>query len=183
MTATTTTVRALGALSAGMLALGMLAACTPEPAPKPKPTKTQLFASDEEAFAAAERTYRAYTDALNNVDTSDPKTFEPAFEETTGDFQSRDKKNLSTMHAEGFTLTGNTVVRGFHGLTTSGAFAQVVGCVTVDVSDTDITDETGASIVPDDRPDTYTAVVTFVQEGDGLLISHADDDREKKCAD
>ena len=39
-----------------------VSACTPEPAPTPTPTG---FASEDEAFRAAEETYRAYVDALN----------------------------------------------------------------------------------------------------------------------
>jgi hypothetical protein len=42
----------------------MLAACTPQP--EPTPTKTALFTSDQEAFKAAEETYRAYNEAGNN---------------------------------------------------------------------------------------------------------------------
>jgi len=66
---TTTFTRAGAALAAAGLLLGMLSACTPEPGPdptkSPKPTKTAIFESDEEAFAAAEKTYREYNDATN----------------------------------------------------------------------------------------------------------------------
>lgn len=78
MTLATSTFRALGALSAGLLTLGMLSACTPTPEPDPKPTKTALFASDEEAFKAAEETYRAYNDAGNakrRDGSNDPQDF------------------------------------------------------------------------------------------------------------
>ena len=34
-------------------------------APDPTPTPTAVFTSEEEAFAAAEETYRAYIDAVN----------------------------------------------------------------------------------------------------------------------
>jgi ABC-type oligopeptide transport system substrate-binding subunit len=51
------------------LALALTTACAPDPAPTPSPTG---FASQEEAFAAAEATYRAYVDALNAVDLADP---------------------------------------------------------------------------------------------------------------
>lgn len=42
----------------------LLTACTPQPGPSPSPSTTG-FANEEEAFAAAEATYRAYVDALN----------------------------------------------------------------------------------------------------------------------
>ena len=69
---TRVTAAALGAL----LMLTLAGCTTPEPT-DPTPTPTSAFASEEEAFAAAEATYRAYVDALNEVDLSDPETFEP----------------------------------------------------------------------------------------------------------
>ena len=54
------------------LALGLTTACQPEPSPSPS---APAFANEEEAFAAAEETYRAYVDALNQVDLSDPGDF------------------------------------------------------------------------------------------------------------
>ena len=46
------------------LALGMTTACQPEPAPSPS---APVFATEDEAFAAAEETYRGYVDALNQL--------------------------------------------------------------------------------------------------------------------
>jgi hypothetical protein len=157
----------------------MLAACTPEP--EPTPTKTALFTSDEEAFAAAEETYRAYTDALNKVDTSDTQTFEPVFALTTGDFESGDRKNLSIMHAEDYVMSGATAIHDFKGISATDDFAQVVGSVCVDVSKTDIRDASDRSVVSPDRPDKYAAIVTFIAEDGVLLISHADSDEERRC--
>ncbi|MET0860918.1 MAG: hypothetical protein ABW091_07810, partial [Microbacterium sp.] len=65
-----------------VLASAALSGCTPQPAPTPTPTG---FATEDEAFAAAEETYRAYVDALNQVDLSDPETFEPVYAWTTGE--------------------------------------------------------------------------------------------------
>src|SRR5688500_5990965 len=62
------------ALAAPALVTGLLAGCAGDPEPA---ETTHGFASEEEAFAAAEETYRAYVDALNQVDLSDPETFEP----------------------------------------------------------------------------------------------------------
>ena len=75
--------RAAAAAIVLALALGMTTACQPEPAPSPS---GPVFANEEEAFAAAEETYRAYVDALNQVDLSDPETFEAVYAWTTGDF-------------------------------------------------------------------------------------------------
>src|SRR5690606_35433643 len=134
------------------------------------------FSSDEEAFKAAEETYRAYTDALNEVDTSDPETFEPVFALSTGDFESGDRKNLSTMHAEGFVTSGTTQIRGFKGVSAADDYTEIVASLCVDVSQTDIRNESGQSIVSPDRPDVYAATVTFVTKTNALLISHANVD-------
>ncbi len=74
------------------LALGMTTACQPEPAPSPS---APVFANEEEAFAAAEETYRAYVDALNQVDLSDPETFEAVYAWTTGEANASDARRRS----------------------------------------------------------------------------------------
>ncbi len=67
--------------------------CQPDPAPSPT---GPAFATEEEAFAAAEETYRAYVDALNQVDLSDPETFEAVYAWTTGDANASERKTLSS---------------------------------------------------------------------------------------
>lgn len=70
-----------------VLAVVLVSGCTPTPEPTPTPTG---FANEEEAFRAAEETYRAYVDALNEVDLADPATFEPLFVWTTGEWPAPD---------------------------------------------------------------------------------------------
>ena len=74
--------RVVAASLALALALGLTTGCQPEPRRHPS---APAFANEEEAFAAAEETYRAYVDALNQVDLSDPETFEAVYAWTTGD--------------------------------------------------------------------------------------------------
>src|SRR3546814_19121412 len=77
--------RALAVLAlVGAAATGCVG--TPEPR---ETTPTPL--RDAEAFAAAEETYRAYVDALNPVDLSDPATFEPVSPLTTRHLTSQDR--------------------------------------------------------------------------------------------
>ncbi len=83
-------------LLAATLALVLAAAVTTGCAPTPEPTEpTPLFTSEDEAFAAAEETYRAYVDALNQVDLSDPATFEDVYAWTTGDANANERKTFS----------------------------------------------------------------------------------------
>lgn len=60
------TARRSAALLAATALAAALTACAPASAPTPSPTPTG-FASEEEAFAAAEATYRAYVDASNRL--------------------------------------------------------------------------------------------------------------------
>ena len=181
MTRAASSVRALGTLSAVLLSLGMLAACTPAPVPEPEPTETALFASDEEAYEAAEETYRAYTDALNDVDTSEPASFEPILDYTSGDFGARERENLSTMHAEGFVLSGTAAIQDFDGREVSADRSEVTARICIDVSGVDVTDADGQSIVSPDRPDVQSAVVTFIASGGRLTIAHATDEDPSTC--
>ncbi|QAY60219.1 hypothetical protein ET475_09615 [Microbacterium protaetiae] len=138
----------------------LLAGCAPEPDPTPSPTAP--FASEAEAFAAAEKTYRAYVDALNNVDLSDPATFEDLYVWETGDALATDKEAFTTMHADGWTMNGTTVVTLIQPADTAMGTAlelRVNACA--DVSDVTIEDGEGASMVDQDRGNMQSLLITF----------------------
>ena len=90
-------------VAASALAAALLSGCTSEPAPV---VSTPSFATEDEAFAAAEQTYRNYVDALNQVDLSDPATFEPVYAWTTGDANAADRETVAQMHADGLGGSG-----------------------------------------------------------------------------
>ncbi|MDQ0612626.1 hypothetical protein QF046_000267 [Microbacterium sp. W4I4] len=161
MTFATSSLRAVGALSAGLLALGMLAACTPEP--EPKPTKTALFASDEEAFAAAEETYRAYTDAVNAVDTADPKSFEPVYQWLTGTALAPEKESLTLYHAENLKKTGVSTFDSFTPVSNSAD--EIIAQLCLDTGDVDLITPDGESALPANRAARHGRKVLFVPAG------------------
>lgn len=171
--------RTVSVLLAGGLAVAALVGCTP--APEPEPTKTELFASDEEAFAAAEETYRAYTDALNQVDTRDPDTFEPVYQYSSGSFEASDKENLSWMHAENLTLGGETRVIEFVGTHISRDRSDIQARVCIDVSAMTLVNPAGESQVNPTRPDTYALDVTFKADDARLLIDSAQTPEDQSC--
>ncbi len=74
------------------LVIAVATGCRPEPEPSPS---GPAFATEAEAFAAAEETYRAYVDALNQVDLSDPETFEAVYAWTTGDANANERRTLT----------------------------------------------------------------------------------------
>lgn len=149
-------VAVVGIVLAGMLALG---GCDGSPAPA---ASTPPFASEEEAFAAAEETYRAYVDALNEVDLADPETFEPVFALTTGELNANERKTLSQMHANEWIVRGRSAVRVLEAGGYDDIRSQTTLLVCLDVSDIRVVDAHGASQVDPDRVDVQSLTVTSV---------------------
>ena len=172
--------RLVPAALAFVLAAGAISGCSPQPEPEDPPQ----FASEEEAFAAAEETYRAYVDALNQVDLSDPETFEDVYAWTTAEANANERKTLSKMHADGWIVTGETAVEDFVGKSASLDPIEVVGTVCSNVSDIEVTDSAGASVVPDTRPDVYTLEVVFAESNTtptGLAITSSNAVEDAGC--
>lgn len=138
------------------------------------PTETPAFATDEEAFAAAEQTYRAYVDALNQVDLSDPATFEPVYALTTGEANAGAREAFSGMHAEGLTVAGASRV-SLVSVSPDGLGLQLDACV--DVSKVTLTNPSGVSVVEPNRSDIQSIRLNFEpaeQSSTGVLISYID---------
>jgi hypothetical protein len=146
-------------------------------APAPSPTPTG-FADEAEAFAAAEETYRAYVDALNAVDLSDPATFEDVYAWTTGELNAADRDSFSTWHAEGYRISGAGVVRALTGLTASPEAARLRSCY--DVSGIQIVDAKGQSVVAADRTD-IQALVIEVELDSGKVAAISPDEDAPQC--
>lgn len=148
-----------------------LLGCAPEaPLADPAPS----FASDEEAFAAAEATYRAYVDALNDVDLSDPETFEGVYAWTTGEANAGAREEFSAMHADHLAVIGPTVLSLAVPSTRQPSGGGVALDICLDVSGVSLVDETGKSVVDDDRRDVQSMWVEFSPSSDSgtaLLIS------------
>ncbi|WP_106813744.1 hypothetical protein [Microbacterium timonense] len=166
-------------IAAGVALLVALSGCT---TPAPEPTPTPAFTSEEEAFAAAEETYRAYVDALNQVDLSDPETFEPVFALTTGEANANERKSLSQMHADGWNVAGATDVTRFFGESYKDGIVEAVICS--DVSDVKVTDASGQSKVSTDRPDVYALRVSFTPGStpNGLAVAGSTAIKDGRCA-
>ncbi|HEX5859438.1 MAG TPA: hypothetical protein VFY91_15135 [Microbacterium sp.] len=178
------TSRRFVALSALVLVTGLLAGCVGEPEPV---ETTPGFASEEEAFAAAEETYRAYVDALNQVDLSDPETFEPVFAWTTGELNGTDRKSFSAWHASGYAILGSAVVASVElSAGESGTKAEEISVdACYDVSGVDVLDTEGVSMVDGSRPDVQALTISFAQSSatpTGLVVAAIDPAAgEKQC--
>lgn len=174
--------RAASIVIAATLGVGALAGCGPaDPSPAPTPTG---FASEEEAFAAAEATYRAYVDALNQVDLSDPSTFEEVYRWTTGDANAAERESLSGMHANGWTVSGTSEVTGFNPTSWDAGAGTIDGIACLRVADVTLTDRDGNSVVSTDRPDTQSVMIVASVSPDsptGALLSVVDGSNSEQC--
>lgn len=177
----TFTVRALGALSAGALALGALSGCAPSP--EPSPTKTALFASDEEAFAAAEETYRAYTEASNarrNGDQSvDPQDF------LTGEALESHIDSLRALDEAGLRVVGDVSVVDFRPMSDSvrrdGQSLSAVVCL--DLANARTLNSDGDDVTPSDRPQVIALGASMIWVEKAYAISREFDEDNATCAD
>ena len=176
MTFATTSLRAAGALTAGLLTLGMLAACTPEP--NPTPTKTALFASDEEAFAAAEKTYRAYNDAENDHrrgGDDDPQDY------LIGSALEGYIDGQRALQEAGLSLEGDIAVLSFEGDPASieRHGKRVMATVCLDISHT--TTHSSSDVEIADRPPVIAQQIEMTWVHDSYLISKELDAENELC--
>ncbi|MDL9980626.1 hypothetical protein [Microbacterium candidum] len=163
-------------LVACLLALG-LTGCVGDPSPAPS-TTAPAFASDAEAYKAAEKVYREYVDAANNIKLEEPTTFDALFEWTTGDANAGSRKTFSQMHADGWHVAGVTRVEAI-----APSERQVdprdspTLDVCLDVSDVKLSNAAGESVSDPNRPPVQSMRVKFELARDakyGLLISSID---------
>lgn len=180
MTFATSTVRAVGALSAGLLALGILSACTPAPEPKPTPTSTALFSSDEEAFAAAEETYQAYNNAENSYrrgGTQNPQDY------LIGSALEGYIDGQRALEEAGLTLEGDVVVTAFewdpNSVKQDGR--RIMATVCLDISNT--TTHSTSDVEITDRPPVVAQQVEMTWVDGSYLISKELDAENEQCDD
>lgn len=176
--------RTAPALLTGLLVALTLVACVPdnEPVrPDPSPTASPIFASDEEALAAAEAAYGAYlavsdqilaeagadSDRLLSVATSD------LYADAIAGFESFASKEWRSV---GTTSFDSAELQNFDPHATPGD-PMVVFYVCVDLSGIDVLDSTGTSVVSPNRIDRspYQVAVTTVDADDAGLIVAGDE--------
>lgn len=148
-----------------VMAAVIFTGCTPSPAPSPSPTG---FASDEEAFAAAEATYRAYIDAVNasRMDQSSPVT---PTSYLTADALEAELESIERFKNSGISLDGAIQVISVKHLAASYLSADIVVCL--DVSETRVVNSSGKDVTPADREELVAARVTGKWTPTRVLIS------------
>lgn len=144
-----------------VLATTVATGCSPSPEPTHS-EPTPVFTSEADAFAAAEATYRAYVDALNQVDLSDPETFEDVYAWTTGELNASDRRGLSEYHANGVSVTGISVPTLIEPTSAELDEERVILAVCLDVSAIDVSDAGGESLVDPGRTDMQVLEISLV---------------------
>lgn len=151
------------------ITLSQMLGCAPAPAPVTTPTPA--FASEEEAFAAAEEVYRAYNDAGNarraGEETADPQRY------LTGLALEGDIDTQNLLSSNDLKAKGTAVVQSFVGdsFVLDDSVATIIGIVCLDASDVTLLDESGADVTPPERGDTVAQRVTLQGAISSLLIS------------
>lgn len=153
--------------AAALLALAALTACMPDPAPTPSPTG---FASEEEAFAAAEDTYRAYIDA-SNAQREDPNSVPSPTDFLTGDALTESIAATQQLNDAGLELEGPMRIVSIHGDDWDPYTATISVCM--NYSDTRVVDESGNDVTPESRADVGSLNVQITYASPTPLITQS----------
>ncbi|MGM7671921.1 hypothetical protein [Microbacterium sp. A93] len=161
------------------LAAGTLCACAPEPVPTPTPTAA--FATEEEAFAAAEEVYRAYNDAVNsqreNGSEANPQDY------LTGLALESDIDANRTLEQNAIQIEGDGEVLSVRGndVNLTSSPGQVSADVCLDVSSTRVLNSQGVDVTPKDRASVIALSVEFIVDGDTILIAASAENSVAEC--
>jgi hypothetical protein len=167
------------AATVGAVLLVVLTGCAPEPA-DPTPTPTSAFASEDEAFAAAEETYRAYVDAVN-ARREDPTARPAPTDFLIGDALEAEIDTQNLKHAEGLSIAGETVVVQIAPRSWDASSGEVELAVCIDSSATRVVDESGSDVTPPDRPTRYGLAIELEEIGNSLVIASTEQVADMSC--
>jgi len=142
-----------------------LSGCTPTPPPAvtaPKPSSTPLFATEDEALKAATEAYAAYVEVSDQIFVDGGNGRERLATVSTGDQLEVNLDGYAQAAAKGLRSTGGTTfdhveleqyVNARHG--------TVLLYLCEDVSQVNVFDSSGASVVSSTRPDRAAYEVSF----------------------
>lgn len=136
------------------------------PAETPSPSFTG-FATEDEAFAAAEAVYERYIESGNmaregRVD-ADPTSY------LTGAALDEELSGQRRLTSEGLTLSGPTLFVGYDAISSVDGVVDILVCH--DQSQVRVLDASGNDVTPDGRSDTAAYEVTLRSEDGALKIA------------
>lgn len=166
-------------MAAALVCVALTGCGTPAPAPSPTTTG---FASEDEAFAAAEATYRAYVDALNQrrVDENsspDPQSF------LSGNALSIDIETQQQLSDLGLKILGVTTIRDLEPFERSSwTEDRLLLQVCLDQQATQVVDSSGADVTPANRPQRQGLIITMANDKHHWLVSETTTGEESTCS-
>jgi hypothetical protein len=150
------------------LAAGFLAGCTPthpitEPAKTPKPTPTPVFTSDADALAAATKVYKRFlaaSDVVGHDGGRDPERVSDLVGPEVLEAERAQARKLEDANARSYgeTEVSNTQLQS---LTQHGDTAEVVIYACEDLTDVEVRDSDGKSLIDNSRSDLVAYQVTL----------------------
>lgn len=147
----------------------------------PEPQETApAFATEEEAFAAAEQTYRAYVDAVNDRRADQDPT--PAPEEfLTGVALQDEIDSARQLRDRGWSIRGENALAETALVRTEPPYDLVAMWACVDVSKTTVRDASDTDVTPPDRIERIPIAIELTLVGTTYLISRTAGADDTKC--
>ena len=158
--------------------IGVASGCagpTPVPTLPPEPTTTPVFATEEEALAAATQAYAEYLAVSDEIGHGGWLETQGYAAVVTGDALDEELEGAQSYVDEGWRLVGTSTFDSMVLQTyeTDGGTASVTAYVCLDVSGTDVVDSSGASVVGPDRSTRLPLEVEFIGTNE-LLLARSD---------
>jgi hypothetical protein len=152
---------------AGMLLLAGCGGGDPIPTLPPTPTATPIFASEEEALAAAEDAYADYLEMSNLISSEggvDPERIAPFVteEQLEEEIEAASYLSENGLRVSGEIRATQLVLQQYH---EADGVAEVAAYACLDVSNARAVDEAGVDRTPADRPDTIALEITIIARG------------------
>jgi len=144
-------------------------ACTPAPQPPrtPAPSSTPLFASDEEALAAAEEAYAAYLAVSDQITAEGGQSPERIDAFIVSDLRASARDSLaafeeSNLHTAGSSRFDSTELQAVR--YPGDGSAQVTMYACLDIEQVRLISESGSDVTPPDRVNRLPLELTFVSD-------------------
>jgi hypothetical protein len=158
----------------------LLGGCVPAPpaeTPAPTPGPTPVFASEEEALAAAEEAYAAYQAATDSITQAGGLDGSPLRSLVTEEQYARELEGLESFAATGWHTSGNST---FDSMSIQSYEDSTLALITVyvcsDVTGVRLIDGSGVDVTPLTRSNRLPLVVSFESSVDrsSLLVAESD---------
>ena len=164
-----------------LLLAAALAGCTQPtrlPPPEPSAAGEPLFASDEEALAAATAAYEEYLAVSSAVFREPPRDLSLLEAVATPEFVANEKPLADRLNENGWVISGRSSIVGVElqqVFDDSPNSTVLLVYVCLDVSGARILDSAGEDVTPTDRADEVTLEVEFVAESeDQILVNRSE---------